>query len=53
MAMSSSAYAVLCLLVPLLWGVASARAFDVFEARRRARVPTSTIPEEDIVTYDI
>jgi hypothetical protein len=37
--MNPKLYAVLCLLVPLAWGVLSARLFDAWQARRAARRP--------------
>lgn len=48
--MQSWEYVALCLLLPLVWGVASARVFDWLAARREARGELP-IREDDELYY--
>lgn len=38
-------YVVLCLFVPLLWGIVATRLFDWWQARRRSAAPPATQTE--------
>lgn len=46
--MSDGLYIALCLLVPLLWGVFSAAAFDWWQVRRRSSSRPAANDEEDM-----
>jgi hypothetical protein len=48
-AMQSWSYVALCLVVPLVWGLASARAFDWWQARR----PSRPAPMPDDTSVDM
>jgi hypothetical protein len=43
--MSLPLYVLLCLIIPLLWGVISSRLFDAWQARLRAARPEADSAE--------
>ena len=49
--MSDGLYIALCLLVPLLWGVFSAAAFDWWQARRRRSPSRPAAQDEEDMYY--
>ena len=48
--MNKFSYIALCLIVPLVWGVVSARVFDALQARRR---PPVSPTDETAYGYEI
>ncbi len=41
-------YVALCLVIPLLWGVAAARLFDWWQVRRRRNAPAREDSDTDM-----
>lgn len=46
-------YIALCLIAPVVWGLISARIYDVAEAKRKARLPRPSVPVESADMYEI
>jgi heme/copper-type cytochrome/quinol oxidase subunit 2 len=46
-------YIALCLIAPIVWGVISARIYDMAEAKRKARLPQPPAPVESADMYEI
>ena len=48
---NSWGYVALCLVVPLVWGIVSARVFDRLQARRQKRGLPAPSPDDNEMYY--